>query len=218
MRSTVSTPVWDLSIRAFHWTLVASVLFCWLSAELGGDWMIWHMRSGYLITGLVTFRVLWGLIGTWSARFSSFLKPPTQVISYLKDKGEQHHLTHNPAGAWGVIALLILIALQVGTGLFSNDDIFLTGPLADLISYDAQIQATSLHKTIFNILLAMITLHIAAIIFHQFIKREPLIQAMLHGKKPAPENKTRPLAFPKGAFVISLTLSGALFYWLWSIG
>ena len=179
--------IWDLSTRLFHWLLVVLFGLSWLSAELGGNWMIWHTRFGFLAAGLITFRVIWGLIGSDSSRFTYFVKSPSSVIAYLKGEGQKEYNTHNPAGALSVIALIGLISLQVTTGLFSNDDIFIEGPLAYLISYDAQLEMTELHETVFNLLILLVALHVAAIIWYQRFKGEKLVQAMLHGKKKSGE-------------------------------
>lgn len=218
MSKMIETEVWDLSIRVFHWVLVIAIGFSWLSAELGGNMMVWHTRSGYLVAGMVVFRLFWGFGGTWSARFGSFLRGPKAVINYLRGQGEEHFLTHNPAGGWSAAVLLALVTVQVGTGLFSNDDIFITGPLADLVSYDAQLQLTDIHKLNFNLLLTVITIHILAVFYHQRIKGDRIIQAMIHGKKLIPDDKKRSMVFPKSAFLISLSVSGFITYLLWTNG
>lgn len=218
MSQMIETKVWDISIRVFHWMLVIAIGFSWLSAELGGNMMIWHTRSGYLVAGMIVFRLFWGFGGSWSARFGSFLWGPKTVINYLRGQGEEHTLTHNPVGGWGAAVLLALVTAQVGTGLFSNDDIFITGPLAGLISYDAQLQLTEIHGLNFNVLLALIALHIAAVIYHQRFKGERIIQAMIHGKKLVPAHKARPMIFPKSAFLISLSAAGLITYLLWVNG
>ncbi len=179
--------IWDLSTRLFHWLLVTLFGLSWLSAELGGNWMIWHTRLGFLAAGLIIFRIIWGFIGSDSSRFTHFIKSPSTVIAYLKGEGQRDYNTHNPAGALSVIALLGLMLLQVATGLFTNDDIFIEGPLAYLISYDAQLEMTELHETIFNLLMLFVSLHVAAIIWYQRFKGEKLVQAMVHGKKESEE-------------------------------
>ncbi|NRP46450.1 MULTISPECIES: cytochrome b/b6 domain-containing protein [unclassified Marinobacterium] len=206
--------VWDLSTRLFHWLLVVLFGLSWLSAELGGNWMIWHTRLGFLAAGLITFRIIWGVIGSDSSRFSQFVKRPSSVIAYLKGEGQRDYNTHNPAGALSVIALLGLISLQVTTGLFSNDDIFIEGPLAYLISYDAQLAMTELHEAVFNLLMLFIALHLAAIVWYQRFKGEKLVQAMLHGRKESEEEAPKirgglPLFV---AILVGATVSSLLFW------
>jgi cytochrome b len=207
--------IWDLGTRLFHWLLVMLFGLSWLSAELGGNWMIWHTRLGFLAAGLITFRIIWGFIGSDSSRFAHFVKRPSTVIAYLKGGGQRAYNTHNPAGALSVIALIGLMSLQVTTGLFSNDDIFIEGPLAYLISYDAQLEMTELHEMIFNLLILFIALHVAAIAWYQRFKGEKLVQAMLHGKKESEE------AAPKirgGLPLFAASLAGAavsaLLFWI----
>lgn len=218
MSRLVEVKAWDLSIRIFHWVLVCAIGFSWLCAELGGNWMEWHLRSGYLIAGLLVFRVFWGFGGSWSARFKNFIKGPKTIIAYLQGKGDEHYVTHNPAGGIGALALILLVGAQVGTGLFSNDDIFLTGPLAHLIPYEAQLQATDLHELLFNFLLATAAIHIGAVIYHQKFKNEKLIQAMLHGKKWVSATSARDLNVPIPALIISLSAAFLVTYLLWING
>ncbi|MCA0187776.1 MAG: cytochrome b/b6 domain-containing protein, partial [Proteobacteria bacterium] len=63
--------VWDLPIRLFHWLLVASIAFAYVSGQLGGNLIDWHARAGFFIVGLVVFRLVWGVVGTPTARFAT---------------------------------------------------------------------------------------------------------------------------------------------------
>lgn len=208
-------PVWDIYVRLFHWVLAAGVLFAWWSGEQGGNWMTWHMYAGYTVLGLVLFRLLWGVAGSHYARFSEFIYSPTSTLRYtrqLLQHREPHYLGHNPLGGWMVVALLLLAAVQAGTGLFANDEIFTEGPLAQLISYDLSVEITRWHKWLFNILLLAIVLHILGVIYHQVFKRENLVQAMLHGYKlAANDTPSHPFApFLRG---LVLALVAAVIVW-----
>lgn len=182
-------PIWDIFIRVYHWLLVAGIGFAWWTIEQGGDWMEWHMYSGILVLSLVLFRVIWGFVGGGGyARFNQFVRSPSVTLRYARDlmrNKEAHYVGHNPMGGWAVIALLLFCAIQAGTGLFTTDDIAFDGPLNHLISSALASDITRFHKQFFNILLGMIVLHIAAILFHQLVRNEKLIQAMFSGKKPA---------------------------------
>lgn len=181
------TPVWDIFIRLFHWSLAASILFAWWSGEQGGNWMQWHMYAGYSVLGLVTFRILWGVVGSHYARFSEFVRSPAHTLKYGQQlaKGEApRHTGHNPLGGWMVLLLLALSAAQAGTGLFANDEIFTEGPLVHLVGYDLSVEITRWHKLIFDGLLIAIGLHLLGVFVHQVFKGEKLVQAMLHGRKP----------------------------------
>ena len=172
-------PVWDVPTRLFHWTLVALIAFSWWSAEEHHtDWHIW---SGIAVLTLLTFRMLWGLFGSSTARFRNFIRGPSAVASYMR--GEWRGTGHSPLGALSVIALLGLIAVQLTLGLFSSDeDGLVSGPLASFISSGASEEATDLHEDFFNVLLVFIGIHVAAVIFYWFAKRQNLIGPMLTGR------------------------------------
>lgn len=186
MTTQQTTKVWDISIRLFHWLLVAAIGFCWFSGKQGGNWMEWHMLSGYAVLGLIIYRIVWGVFGSKYARFKAFLYSPKTTFNYAKSllKGqEQHYLSHNPLGALGVFALLALCLAQAGTGLFATDDIMTDGPLMTYISYDLSLQLTQWHRLIFNGLQALVVLHVLAVLYHQVFRKERLLQGMMTGKK-----------------------------------
>src|SRR5512133_1723758 len=140
--------VWDLPLRLFHWLLVLLVVVSVVSAKIGGNAMQIHLLSGYAILSLVLFRILWGFLGGAHARFASFVRGPAAVIAYLRALPRHQagqHLGHNPAGAWSVIVMLIVLLAQAGTGLFSNDDIATEGPLAKLVSKALSDRITGAH-------------------------------------------------------------------------
>ncbi|MDP3539280.1 MAG: cytochrome b/b6 domain-containing protein [Azonexus sp.] len=173
--------LWDLPTRLFHWGLVLCVVASIISGQLGGNLMEWHGRIGLLIVGLVAFRLAWGLFGSTYARFAQFFPTPAKVRAYLKGEWKGHG--HNPLGAFSVFGLLGLVALQVLTGLFSNDDIAFVGPLADLISRDLSNRLTGLHHLASNLLFVLIGLHLAAIAFYAHVKKENLVKPMVTGWK-----------------------------------
>lgn len=180
-------PVWDIYVRLFHWSLASSILFAWWSGEQGGNWMQWHMYAGYTVLGLVLFRLMWGFAGSYYARFAEFVRSPAHTLRYglkLIRHEEPHYTGHNPLGGWMVLGLLLLSTAQAGTGLFANDEIFTEGPLVHLVSYDLSVEITRWHKLIFDALIIAIALHLVGVIVHQVFKREKLVQAMLHGRKP----------------------------------
>lgn len=170
--------------------------------------MEWHMRSGYTVLGLILFRFIWGFSGPAFARFSQFIQFPKQVFKYAKElvhnKSHTYH-GHNPLGGWMVVVLLLLCLLQAGTGLFANDEIFTEGPLVHLINYDLSVEITRWHKTLFDVLLAAIGLHLLGVASHQWGKKEPLIQAMVHGRKPS-NSEFQPQSTPwfKGLLVAAI--------------
>lgn len=176
--------VWDLPTRFFHWLIASLVAFSWASAE-------WHNMQAHLYAGLAAlalliFRLVWGVIGSNTARFSSFVRSPTQVLAYLKGGATGHHAAgHNPLGGYSVLALLALLALQIGTGLFATDtDAEVSGPLSHLVSYAISDGLAEVHEAAFNLLLAVIALHIVAIMFYRVIRRRNLVKPMITGRDP----------------------------------
>ena len=120
--------VWDWPVRLFHWLLLALVVGSVVSVKIGGGAMVWHGRFGQAILGLVVFRVVWGLIGSRTARFASFVRGPRAIADYLA--GRWRGVGHNPLGALSVLAMLAVIGFQAATGLFAYDDIAFRGPMA----------------------------------------------------------------------------------------
>ena len=177
--------VWDLPTRLFHWTLVVLMIIQWWSAE-NSDTMDWHLRGGYVVLTLVLFRLIWGFMGSDTARFSDFLRGPGAALAYVKAlvRGETpRYLGHNPMGGWSIVALLTLLLIQAGTGLFANDDILIEGPLYGWVSKSASDWLTTVHKLNFNLLLLVIAVHISAVLFYLLVKHENLIHPMLSGRK-----------------------------------
>jgi cytochrome b len=179
-----TVPVWDLPVRLFHWSLAVLILFSWWSAE--NYHLDWHIWSGLAILTLLVFRLLWGLFGSSTARFVSFVRGTRDVLAYVRDSKAWRGIGHSPLGALSVLALLVATAAQVGLGLISTDeDGFNQGPLANLVSLDASDQARELHEIMFYVLLALIALHVAAIMFYRIVHRKKLVGAMISGRTDA---------------------------------
>jgi cytochrome b len=206
--------VWDLPLRVFHWLFAASILASWLTAQPGSSWMQWHIRLGYWMMGLLTFRILWGFIGPRHARFASFLRGPGETSRYLRGflglENPVHSVGHNPLGGIMVIIMLLLVVFQVSTGLFATDDIVWTGPYNPVVSSETARLLTSLHHRNFNLIWAAIALHIGAITYYAFVKKQNLVPAMLTGWKPAE-------AVPAGEAITNSELWKALLVMLVSI-
>jgi cytochrome b len=205
--------LWDLPVRIFHWSLVLAVLVAFVTAKLGGDWMDWHGRAGLAIVALVTFRIVWGIVGSTHARFLSFAPTPARLRAYLT--GRWQGIGHNPLGALSVFGLLGLLAVQAGTGLFSNDDIAFDGPLSGLVEKARSDSLTGLHHQLSDVLLILLGLHILAIAFYLVIKKHNLIKPMVTGWKhargrAAPVPKTRS-GSPLG-LAIALLVAAAVTY------
>lgn len=178
--------VWDLPTRLFHWSLVGLVAFQWLSGELQDELMEFHVLGGYTILALVGFRVLWGFVGSRYARFSDFLHgigPTLEYARALRASTAPRYLGHNPLGAWMIVALLAILALQGITGLFASDDVMTSGPLRYLVSDQTGELLTELHEGSFNVLMTLVVVHVASILAHRLFKREDLVRPMLTGYK-----------------------------------
>ena len=180
-----TTRVWDLPTRIFHWALVVCIIALVATGLLGGNAMLWHMRFGFAVLSLLLFRIVWGLIGGRWSRFVSFIYAPSTVLAYLKGAGKpEHSVGHNPLGAGSVFAILLFLLAQVGSGLVSDDEIATSGPLSKFVSNAVVSAATSYHKNVGKyVLLALVVLHIAAIVFYLLRKRENLVAPMIHGDK-----------------------------------
>lgn len=172
--------VWDLPTRLFHWLLVLAISGSLLSAQLGGDWMLWHGRFGLTVFGLLVFRLLWGVLGNHYARFASFFPTPSRISAYLK--GSWSGLGHNPLGALSVFALLGLLGFQALSGLISSDDVAFSGPLAWQVPAWLGRLASDWHRSTELFIYLLLGLHVLAVLVYQYRGR-PLLGSMIHGQR-----------------------------------
>ncbi|MDO8860791.1 cytochrome b/b6 domain-containing protein [Haliea sp. E1-2-M8] len=171
-------PLWDWPTRLFHWALVVLLPLAWWTAEEGQ--MERHQWVGYTVIVLVVFRICWGFVGSPHSRFRDFLRGPGTVLGYVRGRVAPGP-GHNPLGGWSVIVLLTLLLVQAGSGLFNSDQILFDGPFYYAVSSDTRDFLGVVHEWAFDALLAMVVLHLLAIAWHQFRRREKLVQAMLKG-------------------------------------
>lgn len=181
------TRVWDLPTRFFHWGLVLAVTVAVLSAKLGGNAMVWHMRAGYAVLALLVFRLLWGVLGGRWSRFASFAYGPAALWRYLRKQpkaDDRFEVGHNPLGALSVLAMLGWLLLQVGSGLIADDQIATAGPLVAKVS-GATSEVWTAHHTTWGQwgVFALLGLHISAIVFHRWVKKTDLLGPMWSGDK-----------------------------------
>lgn len=177
----MKAPVWDLPIRLFHWLLAGLIGFSWWSVK--NHHTDWHIWSGVAILTLLFFRLLWGLLGSSTARFSSFVRGPRVVRDYLRDNTSWRVAGHTPLGALSVVALLGAIAVQVGLGLISTDkDGLNEGPLAQLVSLNVSETARDIHELFFNVVLGLIVLHVGAILYYRLVLGQKLTKPMITGR------------------------------------
>ncbi len=203
---TVKTKVWDWPTRAFHWSLVISVTAAIITGEIGGSLADWHGRAGLMVLGLLVFRLVWGFVGSATARFTHFFPTPTRILAYLR--GAWHGIGHNPLGALSVFALLGILAAQVTTGLYANDDIAFEGPLFHLVDKSQSDRLTGLHGRIFWGLVTLIGLHLLSIVFYSRVKRHNLVLPMITGNKQVPKRQAGQFTgFSFAGFVAAAFLS-----------
>lgn len=215
MKQTNDIPVWDLPTRLFHWLLVLLVAGAWLSHEFGDVTLIWHQWNGYAVLTLLLFRLVWGFIGSSTARFTDFVKGPGTVLRYLRAGARAPSLGHNPVGGWSVLAMLGVLTLQAVTGLFTSDDILAAGPLNFLVSLDAADTLSSIHRLGYYVLLGLVGLHLAAILFHRLAHGENLVRAMITGNKEPQHVPPGACATMRPLWLAALCLAlAALAVWL----
>jgi cytochrome b len=183
--------IWDLPTRLFHWLLAACVVGLVITGNVGGNAMVWHFRLGYAVLALLLFRLVWGFAGGHWSRWSQLSLAPAQVLAYLRGQAPSRWVGHNPLGSWSVVLMLLWLLLQVSTGLVSDDEIANAGPLTALVSGATVSAATAWHKGWGKaVLIALVAVHVLAIVWYRVRKAQALMPAMLHGDKSLPEAAT----------------------------
>lgn len=177
--------VWDLPVRMFHWLLMALVAGSIITVKTGGL-MVWHGRFGQAILGLIVFRIVWGLIGSRTARFASFVRGPGAIREYLA--GRWAGIGHNPIGAFSVLALLGLIGFQAVSGLFTYDAVSFRGPMAAAVSNATVSQMSDWHKLTEWYIYGLIALHVAAVLWYTQVRKDVLVKPMITGRKAVPQD------------------------------
>ncbi len=186
--STQPIKVWDPLLRIFHWSLVSLFLFAFITED---DFLDLHVIAGYIIVGLILFRLIWGVIGPRHARFTDFVKSPSQVKSYLIDVlhfRAKRYLGHNPAGGVMVIALLVSIVMTVFFGMLTYGAMEFSGPLAGMVSGVSDGLAEGfeeVHEFFANFTLLLVGLHVIGVAVASLQHRENLVQSMIDGYKQA---------------------------------
>jgi len=183
--------VWDILIRIFHWSLV---FFFFLAFITEDDWMTIHSYAGYSVGALILFRLVWGVIGTRHARFSSFITSPSQLVAYLKglmSNKSKRYIGHNPAGSAMVVVLLSSLSLTVlsGTALYATEGL---GPLAETFfaSWSEDFLEET-HEFFANFTLFMVFIHVAGVLFSGLLHRENLTRSMISGRKRKESDETK---------------------------
>ena len=214
--------VWDLPTRTFHWALVICVAGLVITGKVGGSAMVWHSRLGYAVLTLLLFRLAWGLVGGYWSRFASFIYAPGSVMNYLKGRPHPDHVVgHNPMGAGSVFLMLLVLLIQVSTGLVSDDEISFTGPLNKFVASSAGLAATAFHKQFGQwLIIGLVVLHVAAILFYWVKKKENLVGPMLTGDKTVGHDtrSSRDDLVTRGLAACLLAIAVAAVIWVVRLG
>lgn len=191
--ATVPVRIWDIPIRLFHWAIVVILATSWVSEEL--RWMELHFLAGYSLFALLLFRLAWGFVGSQTARFTGFLRSPLAVMRYilrLHRRGPDTEFGHNAAGGWMVLVMLVLLAVQVGTGLCANDDAINEGPLFNYVGKDWSDWLTHIHAVNFSLIQIVVSLHVLAVLAYALVKKQDLVRPMVTGRKRLPVGTPAP--------------------------
>ena len=216
----VKVRIWDLPTRIFHGALALAVIGLVITGQMGGDAMVWHFRLGYAVLTLLLFRLIWGFVGGHWSRWSQLSLAPSQVLAYLRGQSTAW-VGHNPLGSWSVVLMLLWLSIQVSTGLISDDEIANAGPLSALASGATVTAATAWHKGIGKgFLIALVLIHVAAIVWYRVRKAQALVPAMFHGNKSLEEMTTasRDCLPQRALAALLLLLCGLAVRWLIGLG
>ncbi|MDJ0977378.1 MAG: cytochrome b/b6 domain-containing protein [Erythrobacter sp.] len=210
-----SVRVWDLPLRLTHWSFALLVPALWWSAE-NSQWAL-HKRFGIALLGLLVFRLLWGFLGTRTARFRSFVKGPGAVLAYVTGRAgaAADKIGHNPLGALSVLGLLAVMMVQVGSGLFAGDPFDgATGPLNPLVGVATADALTEWHEWFYWVVLGFVALHLSAITFYAVVRQNDLVSPMLSGRKllKGREEENEQTSWVR--FLVSGALAAALALWV----
>ncbi|MGH7015155.1 MAG: cytochrome b/b6 domain-containing protein [Stellaceae bacterium] len=185
--------IWDAPTRLFHWLTAVLVVAAYATWRL--DWMDWHAWIGTALLVLVLFRLLWGLVGSETARFAGFLAAPRAALAHLAHlfrREPDRQRGHNPAGGWMVILLLALLLGETLTGLYINNDIADDGPLTHIVPAPISNLIDALHTVLWWTLLAAVTLHVLAVALYWAAKGQNLALPMITGRKTLPPDAPPP--------------------------
>lgn len=189
--------IWDIPTRLFHWAIVLLVLLSFISVE--AEWMQIHLLSGYTLLALLLFRVVWGFVGSETSRFRQFLVSPAKALRHLRSirqPAPDTQVGHNPAGGWMVLVMLLLLAVQLVSGLFNTEEYgkadAAAGPLVKFVGKDVASLAGDVHAINFILLATVIVLHILAIGAYARLKQQNLVQPMITGVKRLPAATRQP--------------------------
>lgn len=203
--------VWDGPTRIAHWLMALLFGLSWWTGKTGR--LDWHRWSGYVLLGVLVFRICWGFFGSSTARFSQFLRGPREIVAYLRGRWSLAP-GHNPLGALSVLALLLLLLAQVVLGLFAVDvDGIESGPLSSHVSFDTGRVCAHWHHTIFTALQVFVALHVIAVAYYVLVKKENLVGAMIGGRRGYQSQPAEPVQFASWARIVVAVAIAAAIAW-----
>ncbi len=209
--------VWDGATRLFHWSLVTAFALSAYSAfeDKYGIYADIHLWSGLADVALVSWRIVWALLGSETSKFSHFLKSPLEAIRHARGffkKSDNHPVGHNALGGYSVLLMLVLLLAQAVMGLYSSDDMFFEGPLAGKAE-GLSSKLTELHEGLGVFLLYFVGFHIFVIIAYRLLKGLNLLWPMISGYMKAPEDTAEPRMKSQWlAFILFLLVGGIVYY------
>ena len=221
MRNTVrnspvpdqQTLVWDLPLRLFHWALALAFVISWVTAEAGIEWADAHLYSGYSVLGLIAFRLIWGFVGTYHARFRNFIRGPRALIKSLTALPKKTAPTapgHSAVGGWASILLILLMLGQATSGLFITDDILFSGPYNSIVSSALADTLGSFHHLNFNFLIAAVSMHLCIMLWYALRKSHNLVTPMVKGYTRCAPNEGVPSSEIIRALICASVVAGLL--------
>jgi cytochrome b len=216
-----SARVWDLPTRLFHWVLVLLIGLQYATGKYGLLDMRWHYWLGYATLALIGFRVLWGFAGSQTSRFAEFLRGPAAVWrhagAYFREN-PQRVAGHNPLGGWSVLAMLVCVIVQTVSGLFASDEINEQGPFAEQVAEKTMHLMTRIHDWNQDLLLALIALHVIAVLLHLLLKHDNLILPMFSGRKALADAPRLRFASNLRALLLLVVCAAAVTAMVWFAG
>ena len=202
------TLVWDLPLRLFHWAMVCVVFIAGVTGFLAPEWWLdIHVFAGFALGILLTFRIIWGFMGSQFSKFRNFSLSPAAVLQHLRAirrNMQTEHLGHNPVGAWMIVILILVLSLLVLTGLLVSGGQENLGPLASVITFQVGAIAGNAHEIAAWVLVAAIVIHLLGVFVETQIFQHPVLKAMITGRKMT----AHPLKIPAGRHT---TKGGVLF-------
>lgn len=205
--------VWDMSVRLFHWLLVTAIAVAGVTGFLAGPrWIDVHLWAGIVAAALVSWRIVWGILGGKHARFADFIVRPTAIAGHarkLYSGTAERHIGHNPLGGAMIVAILLTIIVIGASGVITLGGVLKTGPLAFTTSFALGQLAKEAHELLANLLLVLLCLHIAGVIFESYRTRENLARTMISGRKEIRDADHMPIQ-RRGHPFLAASIAGGL--------